>query len=275
MNEAAIQRTAGYLPWIEIGEFRVQSYFVVISLVLCLCALWISRRAESREMSSRRALDLFLVAMAGGLLGSRLLHVLWEEPAYYAQSPWLVFDVMSGGFVWYGGALGAALALYLWVRFAPKFDETAKRERDFLKWLDFFAPVTAFGYAGGRLACVLTGCCFGRVCEWPFGIATIDHEGHTHGIFYRFPTQWLAVAWELAVLALLLYFERHSTRRTRARGFIFFSWLTLHGIGRVMMELLRDDPRGPSVAGFTISLVISVMLISIGLTGLAKRPVSK
>ncbi len=246
MNESSAISTSGFFPWIELGDFRIQSYFFVISFVLCLCAFWIPKRAEKRGLSPSRALDIFIAALAGGFLGSRLLHIFWEEPAYYIEHPTLVFDIMSGGFVWYGGALGAAVAIWIFLRL--------RKDRNVLRWLDFFAPVTAIGYAGGRFACVLTGCCFGRVCEW-------------HGSFYRFPTQGFAVIWELVVGVFLLWLEKKPTlfgNRKMPSGTIVALWLVLHGLGRLIMETFRADPRGPSFGMVTISMAISLLIVCAG-----------
>lgn len=246
--ESHVHSTSGFLPWIEIGDFRFQSYFAVVSLVLCVCAVYIFKRSQNQSfqksgLDSRAAIDLFIAAMIGGFLGARLLHIIWEEPAYYAEDLWRVFDVASGGFVWFGGVLGGVAALLTWLR----RKKTPKSH--VLRWLDFFSPVAAFGYAGGRVACVLTGCCFGAVCDWP--------------VAYRFPTQGFAVVWEIAVGILLL---RQEEKRPRP-GTIFFTWIMLHGAGRILMELLRADPRGPSLGPLTISMSLSVGLLFFGLFG--------
>ena len=257
MNAASAIRTSGFWPWIEIGDFRIQSYFVVISLVLCLCAVWIPRRALSRNLPAKFALDLFIAAMAGGFIGSRLLHIVWEEPAYYLEEPMRVFDFMAGGFVWYGGFFGALLAIALVLK--------VNRDHEWRRWLDFFSPVAAFGYAGGRIACVLTGCCFGKICEWP-----------AHDQFF-FPTQALAVFWELAAGALILWLEKNQiqlardwSRKPLSPGGLFYLWLVLHGSGRLIMEAGRADPRGPSLGLLTISSVVSLGLICLGTFSLLK-----
>ncbi len=252
MNESSAISTSGFFPWIELGDFRIQSYFFVISLVLCLCAYWIPKRAEKEGLSRSRALDIFIAALAGGFLGSRLLHIFWEEPTYYVQNPTLVFDIMAGGFVWYGGALGAAIAIWIFLRL--------RKDRSLLRWLDFFAPVAAIGYAGGRLACVLTGCCFGRVCEW-------------RETLYRFPTQGFAVVWELTVGFFLLWLEKQAAtgKRRLQSGTIISLWLVLHGLGRLIMEFLRADPRGPSFGIVTISMAISGLIFFTGALVLTKQ----
>lgn len=250
-NDAAIP-TSGYLPWLHFGDFRIQTYFIVISLVLSLSALWIPRRAERFGLQPRMALDLFLSAMLGGFLGSRLFHILWEEPAYYSEDLTRIFDVLSGGFVWYGGAIGGLLAMWMVFRF--------RRETHLLKWLDFFAPVAALGYAGGRIACVLTGCCFGAVCDWPF------HGLDESVISFRLPSQGFAVIWELAAAFFLLSRES-KTFWTLRPGRIFFFWCLLHGVGRILMEWMRADARGPAYGPVTISMLISALIVLVGIFG--------
>ncbi len=252
MGDANVLPTSGYLPWLQLGDVRIQTYFVAISLVLSLCALWIPRRAEKHHLSPRFALDLFLSAMIGGFLGSRLLHVIWEEPVYYSQDLTRVFDVMSGGFVWYGGALGGFLAMWALFRY--------RKERGLMKWLDFFAPIAALGYAGGRIACVLTGCCFGAVCDWPF------HSHDDVALQFRLPTQGFAVIWELAVAFFLL--SRESKSKKPQTGRLFFTWCALHGMGRILMELMRADDRGPAYGPVTISMTLSLLVLLVGISGL-------
>lgn len=243
--ESHVHSTSGFLPWIEFGEIRIQSYFVVVSLVLSACAYFIFKRSqkehfESAGLDSRDALDLLIIAMVGGFAGARLLHVFWEEPRYYAEDPWRIVDVAGGGFVWLGGALGGLAALLVLLRWKRGNFASA------LLWLDFFAPVAAIGYAGGRVACVLTGCCFGAVCDWP--------------VAFRFPTQGFSVVWELALGMFLLVMEKRSPKV----GTVFFTWVALHGLGRVLMEVLRADPRGPALGPLTVSMGISLGLIVFG-----------
>ncbi|MBN8539537.1 MAG: prolipoprotein diacylglyceryl transferase [Deltaproteobacteria bacterium] len=244
--------TSGFLPWIEIGPIRIQSYFVVISIVLSAIAFWIPRRAVSLDYSPRRALDLYIAAMIFGFVGARLFHILWEEPRYYIADPLLVFDILGGGFVWYGGAIGGMLGLYLILR--------RDRPSSIGGWLDLFAPIAAVGYGAGRIACLLTGCCYGAVCELP-------HWLHSHGaspIRFMLPTQAFAIIWEFGAAFVLHRAEGRRWAKGRQPGQLFSLWLVLHGLGRMLMELMRADPRGPSAFGVTVSMVMSLILILVG-----------
>jgi phosphatidylglycerol:prolipoprotein diacylglycerol transferase len=237
---------SGYLPHLHLVDgVDLPTYFIVVSLTLCLCTVWLMKRAERQGFARNAALDLSVVMMLAGFIGSRLLHMFFEAPSYYAENPGRVFEVWRGGFVWYGGALGAAIAGIAYLR---------HRAFNVWRWLDLLAPVIALGYGLGRSACVLTGCCFGAVCSL------------SSGAQFRYPTQAFAVFWELAVLAGLLLFEKRRAEkrvppRWRQYGQIFFVWLALHGTGRLVMETFRGDDRGPGVMGFSLSMWISLCLI--------------
>ena len=240
-----IHRLSGFLPSIHLFGVAIPVYFLVSSLAFIFAMFLLVHRADRSGLSRNRALDIALVLMISGFVGSRLFHVFFEEPAYYWERPSLIFDIWSGGFVWYGGALFGALcsiAFLIWKR------ETLG------PWLDLFAPVGALGYAIGRIACLLTGCCYGRVFNWG-------------GELYRHPTQTYAVVWEFMALAILLFVERRAW--LRQPGGLFWLWLALHACGRLMMESFRDDPRGPTLEGFSISTCISILLLLIAALGLS------
>lgn len=246
--------TSGFLPWIEVGTFRIQSYFVVISLVLSAIAFWIPKRAAKLGFSPQRALDLYIAAMVFGFVGARLLHILWEEPGYYFENPLLIFDILSGGFVWYGGAMGGLLGLYFMLR--------RDRPPSFAGWMDVFAPIGAIGYGSGRIACLLTGCCFGAVCELPPWL-----HSHGEGPFrFMLPTQLFSIIWEFGAAFLLFRVEGRRPAHIRQPGQLFCMWIVLHGVGRLAMEFMRADPRGPSPYGVTVSMAMSLILILAGST---------
>jgi phosphatidylglycerol:prolipoprotein diacylglycerol transferase len=247
-----VTQFAGFFPYLDLpGGVRLPTYFLTVSLAFCLCLFWLVRRTDRRALSRNNGLDLSLVLMVFGMIGARLFHVIFEEPAYYWESPSRIFEIWYGGFVWYGGALLGTLGFWLFLR---------RRHLPAGVWLDIFAPLCALGYGAGRLACVFAGCCYGRVCELP------------SGALVRYPTQIFAVAWELSVLLGLLWIE--SRRRSmgpwlKRDGQLFVLWVIGHCLGRMIMEAFRGDPRGPTLLGLSIStwlsLLVGLIAISVGL----------
>lgn len=239
-------------PFIFLGDgYRLPTYFVIIVLVCCLCLLWTYVRARRQSQEIKLALDIAMMIMAGGFIGGRLFHVIYEGFDYYRLFPADALRVWDGGFVYYGGFFGGFVfaLLTMWVYKAPR-----------LYWLDFFAPILAFGYGLGRLACFFNGCCYGALCELPWGVR-FTYPGLPEGL--RHPTQLYAVFWELFVtLPLLLILQR---KKGLGSGLVFAVWLIFHGLGRWVMEIFRDDPRGAFLLNMSVSTWISVFLITSGL----------
>ena len=75
-------------PIIEFSDdLYIPTYLLLISLVYSAGLFWIVRRAENQGFSVPDALDLCLYVMIGGLLGARLLHVVYESPDHYLHHP--------------------------------------------------------------------------------------------------------------------------------------------------------------------------------------------
>ncbi|MGE0526904.1 MAG: prolipoprotein diacylglyceryl transferase [Bdellovibrionales bacterium] len=232
----------------------IATYFLIISLACSLGAVWFVRRASARALERVTAVDLTLTTMISAFLGARLLHVVFEEAWFYQHHPLRVLQVWNGGFVFLGGAVAGILAgwLFCWWKREP-----------FWYWADTAVVPLAFGYGMGRIACFLNGCCYGRTCDLPWAIDL--HGAHRH------PTQLYASFWEFAVLGVLLVVER----RLRTSGYLFSLWLILHGAGRIVMEMFRDDPRGGPILGLSLGIWMSTALILLGMVSALQLSIDK
>ncbi|WP_291515604.1 prolipoprotein diacylglyceryl transferase [Bdellovibrio sp. ArHS] len=230
------------------SHFAVPTYYLILSMTVSICLWWLVQRSHSLGLSRRLTLDLSLIVMVSGFIGGRLFHVFYEDFPYYREEPTRVLQIWNGGFVFYGGALlaGFAAIIYLFL----------KNKSQLENYLDMFAPVLSFSYVMGRIACLLAGCCFGKYCELPWAYGG------------RHPTQAYAAAWELGVLFILLGLEKAPRKRV---GAVFYIWMILHAIGRLIMEFFRDDFRGPSL-GMSISSWISFLIIALGFYFLLRKP---
>lgn len=223
-------------------SLSVPTYYLIISITVSICLVWVNRRAQQLQLSQKLTLDLGLIIMVAGFLGGRLLHVAFEDFAYYREQPFRILQFWQGGFVFYGGALLAGLSGYFFLRI--------KAKEDLKNYLDLLAPPLALAYALGRLGCLLAGCCYGKYCELPWSIAG------------RHPTQAYASLWEVGVLFILLGIEKaplnsKKIEKLKQPGNLFFLWMLLHAFGRLLMEAYRDDFRGPTL-GLSISSWISI-----------------
>jgi phosphatidylglycerol---prolipoprotein diacylglyceryl transferase len=227
----------------------ISTYFLVISIACTLATIWFVKRAEKRSLHRVTAIDLTIAVLLGGILGARLLHVFYEDPAFYRENPLAVLQVWNGGFVFLGGVVGAWFAGMIFCQI---------KNEPFWFWADIAVIPISFGYALGRIACFLNGCCYGKWCDLPWAV-------YMQGGF-RHPTQLYASFIEFIILFFLIKIEP----KVRLSGSLFGSWLVLHSISRLIMEQFRDDPRGPTMAGLSLGTWMSFALLSGGLFLLAQ-----
>lgn len=184
-------------------------------------------------------------------LGSRLFYVLYQEPSFYWNNPEQVFFVWNGGFVFFGGLMGGLLGLSI---------HTKRKKESFEKWLNFGAPLLSLGYAFGRFACLLGGCCYGKTTELPWAV-------FMHGA-YRHPSQLYASLMEFLIFFVLMAVEK----RIGFKKYVVLPlWMVLHGAARIVMEAYRDDPRGETILGLSISTCISLILVVFGVAILFQK----
>ncbi|HVA51305.1 MAG TPA: prolipoprotein diacylglyceryl transferase family protein [Pirellulales bacterium] len=110
-----------------------------------------------------QALAFWLVM--GGIIGARGFYVIEYWPEFQKgdlfETLKAIVDFTKGGLVVFGSALGAGLALVLFVR---------KYRLPGLALADLIAPSLMLGLAFGRVGCFLNGCCFGGVCHEPWAV---------------------------------------------------------------------------------------------------------
>jgi phosphatidylglycerol:prolipoprotein diacylglycerol transferase len=219
--------------------------------------------------------DLLFMAIIGGILGAKLYYLLLNFPRL-VEDPWSLV-LARGGLVWYGGFIGGLL-LVVW---------QIRRSRLHLPTqADVFAPVMALAYSVGRIGCFLVGDDWGRptgswvgirfpegspptrvdIIEHEFGIQVDPELIARYGeIVPVHPTQLYEVGLSFLIFLLLWRFRKHSF----SRGWLFMAWLALAGAERFLVEFFRaKDDR---FFGFlTLAQVISLILVLIGLAGMAK-----
>jgi len=148
----------------------------------------------------------------------------------------------GGGFVFYGGFLGALLFLGMFKAFDNKLS---------IDSIWPMLPALAFGHGLGRIGCFLAGCCFGKPTEFFWGVFLHDH--------YRHPTQ-LIEACGLLFLGTYLY------KSKQPRKILVADYLVVYGSLRLLVEALRGDIVRGTWGVLTPSQWISLALILCGFT---------
>ena len=152
---------------------------------------------------------------------------------------WKTIDFRSGGLVFYGGFIGAALAVILYIRLHGK--------QPLWKVADAFAPSIPLGHALGRLGCLMFGCCFGIECDLPWAVQFPAHSpafdalgqapGDAAYSLHVHPTQIYSALLNVALYGGLAWLYRHK----RFDGQVFGLYLVGYSINRFIVEFFRGD----------------------------------
>lgn len=234
-------------------HIHLSSYLIWMSLTFCISVFYFYRRSFKTSLSAKIASELAIWIMLGGFIGARVLHILGEYPQYYFDHPSEIFKFWKGGFVFYGGLFGGLLSAFLFLK---------HKHQIFTKWLDHSAPVIAFGYAFGRIGCLWAGCCFGKECSLPWAIVFQTGVEAPAGLPLH-PTQVYSSLAELVIWIILTRAEGLKTITTTP-GRLFYLWMIMHGISRILVEQFRGDFRGIEYGGLYISSYISLAVVLSG-----------
>jgi len=208
------------------------------------------RIAKGQAPITRAQLDdlLFLVVL-GVIFGGRLGYVLFYKPAYYAAHPLEILAIWQGGMSFHGGLLGVMLAMVLAAR---------RHKVDWLRLMDFIAPLIPPGIAAGRLGNFINAELPGRVTDVPWGMVFPGA-----GDAPRHPSQLYQFALEgLALFALLWWFSS----KPRPRGQVSAMFLLGYGVLRFVAEFAREPDSfiGYLALGLTMGQWLCLVMIAAG-----------
>jgi phosphatidylglycerol:prolipoprotein diacylglycerol transferase len=236
----------------SIGPLAVRWYGLMY-LAGFAAGWWLGTRriAQGRAPITRFQFDnLLLIAMIGVILGGRLGHVLFYKPAYYASQPLEIFAVWQGGMSFHGGLLGVMLAM----TFAARLFKV-----DFLRLMDFVAPLCPLGIAAGRIGNFINGELYGRVTDVPWGMVF-----RNAGDAPRHPSQLYQAALEGVALFVLLWW---FSSKPRPRGQVSALFLIGYGAFRFIAEFAREPDAylGYLALGLTMGQWLSLPMVAAGI----------
>ena len=174
--------------------------------------LGLRRIAAGRAPITRAQFDdLIFLTVLGVVLGGRLGYVLFYKPAHYAANPLEIFAIWQGGMSFHGGLLGVMLAMAF----------AAWRHRvDYLRLMDFVAPLCPLGIAAGRMGNFINGELWGRVTDVPWGMVF-----RGAGDLPRHPSQLYQFALEgIALFVLLWWFSSKPRPRGQVCGLFLIGY---------------------------------------------------
>lgn len=239
----------------SIGPVTLQMYGIMMAIGFLSALLLTLHRGKKRQFDEDIIWGIFFCAILGGISGSRILYYLTALPQVI-QNPSILWNFRNG-YVVYGGVIGGILCSYVYCHV---------KKAEFLSYFDLVMPAVSFAQGFGRIGCFFAGCCYGRETDAWYGIAFHNSLQAPNGI-KLIPTQLISSAGDFLICTILLLYAKKEPERGRVGAM----YLMLYGIGRFLVEFLRNDYRG-SIGIFSTSQAISVGIVAIGAVVYAVMP---
>lgn len=268
----------------QIGPVSVYSYGLMLGISFIVASYILSKEFKRKKLNENIAVNITFIALIGGLLGSKLLYII-EEWSSFSKMPFSkIFssDVFFSpqGLTWYGGFILATLLIYIYVR---------SKKIPFLKVCDATSPSLAIGYGIARIGCHLSGdgdygIPVSQFASWvPWGTnyskGVLPPSAAFRGtsIAEKFggvvPDNTLChptPVYEFILGLIIFYILWRYRKIFMIDGHLFFLYLILSGLSRLMIEFIRINPR--ILFGLSEAQLISIVCIIIGFYFFYKPP---
>ena len=212
----------------NIGKFELPAYGALLVLAFLVATYFLKKEASRMGIDPQKTVDAALIALLFGLLGAKILLILVDAKLYFSNPSLMLGTLQSAGVV-YGGIIGGAVAVVVYIR---------KRKMPLWTTLDTMVPFLALGIGLGRLSCLMAGCCYGIRYDGPLALHFPDHPRcEAPPDIGLFPVQILSLL-NGVVLCLVLV----ALLRKRAfEGQVLAAFFFLYSLTRGAIEFLRGD----------------------------------
>jgi len=223
-----------YIPWnvnpelFSLGPVHIRWYGLLWALGIWL-TLIITQKIYKHEKLPDQWLDkLFIYTVAGAVIGARIGHCLFYNPAYYLANPWEILYIWQGGLASHGGAIGILISTYLYNKKVSK--------KGFIWVFDRLVIGVAVAGAMIRLGNLMNSEIYGGPTTLPWGFIFL-RDGQTEPMH---PTQLYEVLYCLITFGITywLYWKKEAYKRT---GLIFGVFLIGIFFSRFLIEFVKNN----------------------------------
>jgi phosphatidylglycerol:prolipoprotein diacylglycerol transferase len=219
---------------------------VAVATATVLVARW----GKQQGLDSDSIYTVAIWAIIGGIVFSRLTHVIDRWGDIYTHDPLRALEIWSGGVTIYGAILGGFLTGggYMLIRNHPGF--LARWNKLFPGKLepvplppvgrlaDIAVPALLIAMMIGRIGDIINGEHVARLTSLPWGVIYAHSNSPSnwqHGLAASHPAVVYEMLWNLGVLGIVWPLRN----RLRPYGMLFAMYLSLYSIGKFLISFLR------------------------------------
>ena len=231
----------------RIGTFPIRSWGVLVALGFLVGLFFVRKRAEEKGLSSDIVYDLAIYILIAGIIGGRLVSVLFDL-TYYVKNPLQIIMLQSGGMAIHGALIGGFLATWYFAK---------KHDLSLLSLGDIIAPAVLIGQGIGRIGCFLNGDDYGIITKMPWAVKFPGLVGMRH------PTQLYEMALDFIAFVFLWVFRD----KFKSNGEMLFTAVIAYSVIRFFVEIFRAD-MGILIWKLTWGEGVSLLAIIVSIIGL-------
>lgn len=253
----------------KIDSFTVYSYGVMLVTAFIIGYYFFSMEVTRKELNENIAIDITIIAVFGGIVGSKLLYI-FENFEIFLKYP-IKTSFSSGGFTFLGGLILAFIVSWIYI---------IRKNYNFLRAADAVAPSLIIAYGIGRIGCHLAGDGdYGVPTNLPWGMnyengivppthlfnGTEYAASFPHNIFPNntplHPTPIYEFLASLVIFIFLWKFRKSNWKD----GKIVMLYFILSSLSRFLVEFIRLNPR--ILWGLSEAQIIAAVIFMIGISG--------
>ncbi len=229
----------------SIGSVNFYTHGLMIALGALIGGTIVFYLAKKENLSRKFLFETLVYSLFLGIIGARIAYVIVY---YYQFSNWYEMGLFwYGGLVSFGGMIGGFLAggLILW-----------RRKENVLKWFDIGVIGFLFGWAIGKIGCLLSADTPGIASKVKIAIGG------------QIPVALFESIWAICLGFLLLYlflYQRGWLAKLKV-GFLFLIGLAGYALGRFVIDFWRIDQiivlklKSGQIASLILFLIIAVLI---------------
>ena len=245
------------VPVFDIFGKQISIYMLMALAGILTIIFFGTKRAEKSGLDEFKMMYATLWAFAGTAIGGHIMYGISQFSSMIDFFKMLFggdiksFDkfllgvkLVFGGSVFYGGLIGAIIAVAIYAKIAHIGSD----------YFDIGACMVPLFHTFGRLGCFLTGCCYGVESKIGF-VYKYSPDPLANGV-RRFPIQLVEATCNFLIFLLILYL----LKKNKLKGRLFLLYLLIYTVIRFILEFFRGDVIRGHFWVFSTSQWISILL---------------
>ena len=225
-----------YITWapdpeiFRIGSLAVRWYGVLFALGF-VTGYFIIQHFFKKENIPVKLLDqLTTVMVIATIIGARLGHCLFYEPAYYLKNPIDILKIWEGGLASHGAAIAIIIGIWYFSR---------RNNISFWRMIDRIAVVTALAGFFIRMGNLANSEIFGKPTDLPWGFIFVHASDVSQSTQPRHPSQiYEGLAYLLTFVVLMVIYYRNNGKPRE--GLLISLFMILIFAARFFIEFLKE-----------------------------------